>query len=829
MRYPTVYRIATALIVLLAAFVGSSANAAYKLFDFETDTDVSAWVVRLPEQDKLVRSNAYSSSGSSSMQFISPSYKPGMEQWPAFEIKPDMGDWREFDRLVIDIINPSPDATQLQMHISDSKVPFRQALSYRFDIPIMGFRRFIVPLSLLPTNIDKSDISIVHLFSITPSDMRLYLDNFVLLKPGESEPSISPDFGKQIAALKSIEVKKSADGFDKLRKSFKEFDKNPIIKKIADKKLAVWDSMLKTLPERIAACTNPEQISAIESEVNLANKQSRRLKSELILIRDYKSLQMPDNGMLIGFASSMTKVLPRDMPFSLMVSRNVAISLARNEKEAFQVAVMPSGAGLRKVSVDVSDLKGPKSQILQAGNISCDVMGYVETKNAPPYEVSYIGWWPDPILDFLRPIDIASGDLQTFWIRIKAPKSQMPGIYKGKLTVSATGVKASVFNLTVRVRSFTMPACTPLPTAITAIHPANTQHVRDVICGGADKWAKMKYVYADFLADYYIDFDNLYNDNSPDFEILKHLHDEGRLTAFNFGYFTSDIAANIARFKPIYAKAKELQILDHAYIYGYDEQGLDAFPSLEAATKALKTEFPEIPVMTTSYDPSYGLDSVVKSMDAWCPLTPTYGDNIAQAEKARTAGKMIWWYICCGPGHPYANWFVDYDAIEIRELMGAMTAKYRPDGFLYYSLAFWNNYMPITNGPFTSWNPISFGTFHGDGSIFCPGPDGRPIPTIRLENYRDGMEDFAYIKILENIISKYEAKSNLNKKEQTWLTKARTAVIVPENIVKSLVEYNRDPLHLYEYREQIAKLIDSSGISNADPWGKNFGVRGFGK
>ncbi len=823
------YKIATVLLVLLAIITSSAANAEYKLFDFETDANISAWTLRSPQQDKLVRNEEFSSSGQSSMQFISPAYKPGMDQWPAFEIKPPLADWREYDRLVVDIINPSTEATQLLMHISDSKVPFRQALMYRFDTPRMGYRRFVIPLSLLPANVDRSDISIIHIFSVTPADMRLCLDNFVLLKPNEPEPGINPGLGKQIAGLMTGAIQQAVADFNKQKGSLKGFDKDPVLKKIVNDRMAFWDNMLKTLPERMAACTDPQQMTALESEIKLVTKQSGRLRSELMLIRDYKALRMPDNGMLIGFAASMSKVLPRDMPFSLNVSRNIGVSLARNEKEAFQVAVMPLSNGLRGVSVSVSNLKGPKGQVLQSRNISCEVMGYVETVNNPPYEVSYIGWWPDPILDFLGPINIAAGDLQTFWIRVKAPKNQLPGVYKGKLTVSQSNGKPSVFNLSVKVRSFTMPDCTPLPTAITAIHPGLFQQIRDNVVGGAEKWSKMKYVYADFLADYYINFDNLYNDDPPDFEILKHLHDQGRLATFNFGYFTADTAADLARYRPIYAKAKELGILDHAYIYGYDEQGAGAFPSLETATKALKTEFPEIPVMTTSYDPSYGLNSVVTSMDAWCPLTPTYGDTIAQAEKARAAGKMIWWYICCAPSHPYANWFVEYDAIEIRELMGAMTAKYRPDGFLYYSLAFWNNYMPITSGPFTTWNPVSYGTYHGDGTIFCPGPNGRPLPTIRLENYRDGMEDFAYTKILEDIITKYESKSTLTKKEQTWLTNAKQTVKVPDTIVKSLVEYNRDPKRLNDYREKIATLIDTSGMPAVDPWGKNFGVRGFGK
>jgi len=39
--------------------------------------------------------------------------------------------------------------------------------------------------------------------------------------------------------------------------------------------------------------------------------------------------------------------------------------------------------------------------------------------------------------------------------------------------------------------------------------------------------------------------------------------------------------------------------------------------------------------------------------------------------------------------------------------------------------------------------------YNGDGAWLCVGPDGTPLATQRLENFRDGLEDFAYVKILE--------------------------------------------------------------------------------
>jgi len=558
-----------------------------------------------------------------------------------------------------------------------------------------------------------------------------------------------------------------------------------------------------------------------------------RLSSTQLFQKSYQKLGMPENGMLVGFATSMEKILPRDMPFELTVAKEVEISLARNEKESFQVAVMSVGKDLQKVSVTVSDLESEEGEVFESGNIDCDVVGYVETKQRPPYEVTYVGWWPDPILDFLGPVGIAEGDVQTFWIRIRASRTQAPGVYRGKIQVAAgcSGVKPRnnplTFGLTVQVRSFCLPEHTPLPTAITFSE-------RKAQMGGEENWPQMKYEYADFLADYYIDYDSLYRGGPPDYEIIQRLHDQGRLVAFNLGNvfnagtkaegFEQAIAQTIERLRPAYEKAKELGLLEYAYIYGFDERPKEQFALLEESAQALRKAFPEVLLMTTSYDHSYGLESVVQTIDAWCPLTARFDPE--KAAQARAQGKKVWWYICCGPHNPHANWFVEYAAIEARLLMGAMTAKCRPDGFLYYALSIWNDNKPISSGPFTEWNPVSWTTYHGDGSLLCSGPGGKPVPTIRLENYRDGMEDFAYVCILEEIIRQYEAKQeSLSADETQWLEEARAASPVPENLVKTMAEYSHNPHEVYAWRNLVADLIDRSCISSANPWGTHFNVK----
>ncbi|MBC8869813.1 MAG: DUF4091 domain-containing protein [Planctomycetes bacterium] len=566
-----------------------------------------------------------------------------------------------------------------------------------------------------------------------------------------------------------------------------------------------------------------------ERELAQARESSPRSAAVARFQKAFDAVGFGRSPVIAGFATSMEKILPRDVPFELTVAKDIKVSLARNEKESFQVAVMPRERALKKVSVMVGDLKSDGGHVFPSENIGCHVVGYVQTKRRPPYQVSHVGWWPDPILDFLGPVDIAPDDVQTFWIRFRAPEDQAPGVYRGTLQVSAEGVEPLSFGLTVRIYSFTLPHHAPLPTAITFFE-------RKAQMGGEDNWHEMKLKYADFLADYYIDYDSLYRSGSPDYEIVKRLHDQGRLVAFNLGNvfnagtkaegFEQAITETVKRIRPAYEKAKALGLLDHAYIYGFDERPKEQFALLERSAQALKKAFPEVLMMTTSYDHSYGLESVAKTIDAWCPLTPRFDPR--RAAQARAQGKKVWWYICCGPHNPHANWFVEYAAIESRLLIGAMTTKNRPDGFLYYSLSIWNDNQPIREGPFTNWDPVSWTTYHGDGSLLCPGPGGKPVPTIRLENYRDGQEDFAYACILEEIIRRYEAsRETLSREEREWLEEAKAGLPVPESLGKTMSEYTHDPKSLYAYRNRLAELIDRSNMPDADPWPTDFNVRGL--
>lgn len=815
----------------------AAGQAATTLLDFESGEELALLPYRVRGQTRLEPLPEFATHGRTALRFSTPAWKTGMPEWPSFEMKSPVRDWSSCDRLLVDVTNVGADRPSFSLMASDSKVPVRQGLKYSFVLPSQGYKRFLIPLSSFPKNVNRADITVLHFFTTRPtSDLAIYLDNLTLLKRDESVPEPGPEFARQLVPLSRGQL---AAVEKAVAQSLQAVDSPG-----ARKQLAGIGQRLDAIRAQLGAPSlTVAQFGALGEELGTLPKKAQRGVSVDRFRQACRAAGHPESNMLVGLATSMEKIMPRDAAFNIRPARPVALRLARNEKESLQVAVLPAAEGLHKVSVSVSDLKSAEGAIFPCQHVDCDVVGYVETKKRPPYEVPHVGWWPDPILNFLGPVDVAAGDGQAFWIRFRAAKDQAPGVYRGTLTVAAENAAPQTVAVTLHVYPFTLPDHSPLPLAITfAPHDSPLPETQKEQAAWRESeqyplnaWKKQKLRWADMLADYYITYDSLYHHEMPDFELLEHLYRQGRLGAFNLGYYAQvgtrpgDVEAwkakHLPRLQKAYAKARELGLLNHAYIYGCDEAKPDLFGQVQQAAAILKTEFPGIPILTTTYDHSYGMDSVIRAMDGFCPLTPKFDPE--KAAKARAAGKYVWWYICCGPHHPYANTFIEHPAIEGRLLMGAMTAKQRPDGFLYYQISIWNSRRPITSGPFTDWEPRSWTNYHGDGSWTCVGPDGAPLPTIRLENFRDGLEDYAYTVILEAIVRQRQQATSPSAEQQQWLADAQAALKVPESLVRTMTEYTGDPAVVYAWRNRLGELIERSGEAHVNPWGEHFGVRGL--
>jgi hypothetical protein len=216
----------------------------------------------------------------------------------------------------------------------------------------------------------------------------------------------------------------------------------------------------------------------------------------------------------------------------------------------------------------------------------------------------------------------------------------------------------------------------------------------------------------------------------------------------------------------------------------------------------MKEMFPHIPFLTTIRDDSCGTDSILGDVDSFVPNIEFW--NVTKVTEGRRAGHKVWWYICSDPKAPGPNVFVECPPVEARLLMGALMQRFKPDGFLYYALALWRCQKPITTGPFTDWLARNREWYHGDGCMTYCGPDGTPIASQHLENFRDGLEDLWYCRILERCLAERA------KKDEAWARSARAALAVPSELVKSIKQFSIDSDVLNRWRDGVADLIEST-------------------
>ena len=735
--------VAFALPVLLAGAL----EGAVKALDFDVDDEIRQMPRYNLDRLQTGTTNIFASSGRNSFFFRMRPWKKGEDQWPLFVLRTPVRDWSGYDRLSIDVVNLDEGGDTLQLSVSGPGVGDFAGLGARMTLGPCGVTRWTVPLDRWPEKMSVTNVTKIGFCVTRPGGCEVYLDNFTLLKPGEEASA---------PAYSSSDMAK----IERIRK---------------------------------------ERAAAREAKIVRLRDSLRREGAK-------------KGGILVGRASTMEHKRP-EATFDLERADRLNVRLARNEYEGVQLFAVPDGRSLEKVEVSVSPLKSRKG----AGavpEVKVYTVGYVKTVKSPRcYRLSDgsggsmrapTGWWPDPLLDFIPETDVKAGTVQGFWINVHAGEDIAAGYYDGTVTVSAANAAPVTVPLEVRVNGFTLPKTAVIPTAI-SFHPPII-HKYDKVSEARKKdpsdlsniWKKHADLWTDFAADHLISVDYLYPAVPPRFDQLMRLKRQGRLGMFNLGYWRHDDREGVTgsedwkkrwftKRDERYRKAKELGILAHAYHYGADEIPAKDFGKVAVAARCVKERYPEVPLLTTAYDKKYGLDgSPLSVIDWFCPLTDMY--DLEKAEASRAAGHKVWWYISNLPLTGWANMFVEKEPIETRLLMGAMTEKMKVDGFLFYAICAWkDNRKPIVKGPYTDWDPVSYEDYHGCGSwIYC-GPDGLPVPTVRLENYRDGLEDLAYVKLLK-------AKGE--------------DVPVPEDVMRSMTDFTLRPEPLMRWRDEIADRLE---------------------
>jgi hypothetical protein len=223
----------------------------------------------------------------------------------------------------------------------------------------------------------------------------------------------------------------------------------------------------------------------------------------------------------------------------------------------------------------------------------------------------------------------------------------------------------------------------------------------------------------------------------------------------------------IAKMKNAYNKFQEvgggqLPILS----YGYDEAPEHINLQVLSALKTCKKIFPDVLTMTSALRINL-LPKSFKYLDIICPANSHL--HLKEQQKfCKPTGTQIWTYVGAGGYYPFPCFErIDQPLINSRAFFWPCIT-YNLKGWLYFNINRWVPNMDVTRKwpeIWDEWDCSYAGDMNGMHSIFYPGENGVPYPSIRAEVMRDGIEDYNYFKIAEELLKTRKFKSNKQKND----------------------------------------------------------------
>lgn len=497
----------------------------------------------------------------------------------------------------------------------------------------------------------------------------------------------------------------------------------------------------------------------------------------LICILLVASLSVQVSGSVKAWYTPSTFKVMRDA--KLKRTSKWKLYAAKNEVEACQLVLL-SSKPVDGVRVYVSDLEHTQGNgTLSAKLFKVEYVPITE-KNIP---------YPDPLPPLMGTINLQANQAQPVWISIRVPKDAARGLYTGEAIVEVAGVKTS-YPLSIGVWNFALPD-TPSSDTAFGIYPTSIARAHGVK-DNSPELAGLVAKYYEMLLDHRVSAYNIPVDlMSKDAE--KYLNDP-RMTSFCIPYPDDD-----TQMQQTAAKLRAGGWFKKGYYYPIDEPFTqDSFTKFTEIINRLKRVVPDYRITTPFYrHPDFGnkdaYEQMTGSVNIWCPNSNFFDiepKTNAYLTERRKAGEKTWWYVCCGPGDPYNNYFITMSAVSHRLLMWQQK-RFGIQGLLYWSTTYWESCIEPWSNMMTV--PDINKNIFGDGSLMYPGKkvgiDG-PVSSLRLEMVREGLEDFDYLTIADKVLGP--------EVTMTYITR----------IARSLTDYEKDPSKLESVRKELGTAIE---------------------
>lgn len=561
--------------------------------------------------------------------------------------------------------------------------------------------------------------------------------------------------------------------------------------------------------------------------------------------------------------NAVTKVFPDDPP--ARAPAPAAISLARNESEVLQIALRSGSEA--SVSVEIDEPIGPNDARLRRPRV--EVVGYVpidypsnyyEVRELPDWQRKiptgspacdgWAGLWPDPLLPQSK-VELSANCTQPLWITFRAGASARPGSYRCQLRVKQGDKVLVETPISVRVWDFTLPDQRHVgatydvrPTPAThwgGNHRQNYEQLCEFMAArrlSADRIHPepvIEYKNGSVVADF-TEFDRAaeryFNQWKMPYSYMPsqfYLFGWGHPPARKFGeepYAGQPpfAEADRGKLRPEYKQAYQACLKafwehvgekgwqDRFVLYISDEP-YDTHAEIRAQMRALCDMIHEVDRRIPIYSSTW---KHVPEWDGYLDIWGLGHYGLASPEKLdaiRRGGARIWFttdgQMCtdtpyCATERLLPHYCFQYHA-QCYEFWGVAWLTYNPYQFG------WHSFIHQTGEP-GKWTWIRYP--NGDGFLIYPGKlvnQEQPVSSIRLEQAREGAEDYEYLWLLTERIGKAKASGRSVAKAEAALAQAAKLVTIPNAGGKMTSRLIDDPEAIFRARTQLAEAIVALG------------------
>jgi len=526
----------------------------------------------------------------------------------------------------------------------------------------------------------------------------------------------------------------------------------------------------------------------------------------------YQAKVAENTDMLVWKNTPNAKTPYKEIPENLSAGK-LELSCAVNESEPFQLVLTPR-KDLSDISLDFTDLKNSTGASIWKQNISCKQVAFINIKEAD--DPSIVGMNADPLMPG-KNVFLKAGINSPFWIVVNVPAKTAHGIYEGHVKIKKAGIEISSLPISLKVRSFSIPAIPFLKSAFYARCftsqmgkfdlRSESETIADIFENLKNHRISGNQGYIVPLPKYEIHNNILeVTDWSPVDDFMSQKIDKYGMNWFRMaplGFFGDNFG---------WGGDKKT-----AFVFGKDIQTAEGCSILTQYIKLLSAHLKERgwfdKVCSYVWDePSEPfLKTVGRICDAIHEGDKDFNIFITRKITSELKGKVKTWAL------PFAPGFIDMDEIKASAVRGEKCWIYNwpihldDYGYIQNRLFSWLAYMIEADGTLlwsilqtnggNPWTEMNKTYANGAATLLYPHPSGNGpyIDSQRFAIVKEAIDDYDYFKILEN---------KIDSLKKGW-GKPRVKEIIAALIYKPPFDYNNDSSLLYHIRDVIADEIES--------------------